>query len=163
MENIPYVSKIESMGWSLYDVSTHELHMESWERRNARLPVSEVIKSHTYLFAPQKAEGESLIEVYAKTGGLGPCLRISDVQSPEYTTLALRFSPRFAVFTRFTIHNSEVILHSPRTIENPESDMVVLSTETALTTFERDFDIIEREEFEEEVISVRQYLNNKIS
>lgn len=152
MNTISYVSIVESKGWSLYDVSTPELGTESWDERQARRePVKNVQEGHSYLFAPQPSEGQSLRSAYAETGGVGPCLRISDVNSPEYKTVALMFSPRLAVFTRFVIDNSEVVFYTPSSSMLPECDYLVLNPNSAHDTFARDFDIITPDEFYKEI------------
>jgi hypothetical protein len=69
------------------------------------------------------------------------------VDSAEYKLLALKFSPRLAVFTRFVIDNAEIGLFTPQTPALPESDLVVLRAETAQEVFVRDFDVISPEDF----------------
>lgn len=152
MSEVPYISAIEAKGWCLYDAGTTELQTESWEEREAkRRPVEAVEEGGMYLFVPQPAEGQSLRDAYAVTKGLGPCLRIPDIESPDYKMLMLKFSPRLAVFTRFALHNAEVGLFTPPSAQLPESDMVVLRAEVAQEVFERDFDVISPEEFRREL------------
>ena len=147
-----YIRTIEDRGWCLYDAGTTELQVESWEdRERLRKPVETVDEGGMYIFVPQPEPSQTLRDAYAVTKGVGPCLRIQDVDSPEYKMLALGFSPNLAVFTRFVLENSEVILLTPKTPELPESDLVVLAAPTAEDTFTRDFDIISPEEFRNKI------------
>lgn len=146
-----YVRSVESKGWSLYDIAGDYQANETWEERGERQPASTVEEGGMYLFVPQPKNGQTLREAYAVTEGLGPCLRIKDHDSSEYSLLALRFTPKLAVFTRFAITNADVMLFTPPTPRLPKSDLVVLDSLTAEETFIRDFDVISPEDFKKEV------------
>lgn len=155
-----YVETIEAKGWCLYDVSDEIKQRESWElREQRRSPTLEIESDKMYMFVPQAQEHQTLREAYAVTMGIGPCLRIRDPDLPEYKSLLLRFSPRFAFFSRIAMNGAEVILFTPETPELPYSDLVVLESSTAESTFVRDFDVITPAKFQAELVAARQSPN----
>ncbi|HSW37782.1 MAG TPA: hypothetical protein VLG37_05465 [Candidatus Saccharimonadales bacterium] len=145
-----YVETVEAKGWSLYDV-TKSVPTETWEERQQHGPVEAVEEGGMYLFSPQVQPGQTLRDAYSITEGLGPCLKIRDANSSEYSGLALAFSTRLAIFTRLLLGKSGVVLFTPKTPHLPISDAVILSAATAEATFARDFYIISPEDFEQEV------------
>ena len=152
MPQVPYISTIESKGWSLYDANTDVLQLETWEQREARGPVRAVEQDNMYMFAPQPQPGQTLREAYSVTKGVGPCLHIQDPRSPEYRDFMLTFSTRIAVFTRFVLVSGiGVYLTSPIPPGMMAMDKLVLAPDTAQATFERDFYIITPQELRAEV------------
>jgi hypothetical protein len=76
-----------------------------------------------------------------------PSLRIRDPASDDYPGLFLRFSPRFAIFSRLALGAAHVRLYTPD-IPNVQSiDQVLLDIHTGPAVFARDFDIMPMDEF----------------
>ena len=149
-EKRPYVDTVEQHGWQLYDISTLELQAQSWEELEAHGPIDHVEVGGMYVFAPQAQRGQTLREAYAVTNGIGPCLAIHDPKLPDYKVLRLKFSPRYAFFTRIALDAAGVTLFTPR-IKGQAYDFVTLDPTTAPATFERDFRVMSPNDFQKEL------------
>ena len=147
-------------GLDLYDVSsTAEGQPLSWDKINDLSPASELLVGNMYLFIPRPEEGQNLRDAYAVTQGLGPSFQVDEPDDPRWVSLIIHhYEPcHLAVFTRLLFDTTVVVALMPETPDFPDPDLVAVSCETVVDTFEQFFKVVTAEEYGAAVRAAQSY------
>jgi hypothetical protein len=145
-ESKDLVQIINSVGWSLYDLTNQPADRPfSWDEVN-KMGQAEVFEiGHNYLFIPILAEGETLKKAYSKTEGVGPCLTIVDSNHDRWKSLIVhkKLMGYVAIFSRLWFEEEFVVASTPETDYYPDPDVVAMAYEYLIDTFRQYFGIID--------------------
>jgi len=145
---------IEGHNWNLFNTTQPERSRKPfrWDELEKKGSAKEFQFGNNYIFAPNPSEGQSLRDAYSVTKGLGPSLRVEDINDDKWSGVYIVNSTNFhagrpVLFTRLDFNADFLVAFSPQTRDVPESDILGIDYSHVINTFEIFFRIVSPNEY----------------